>query len=190
MSQEASAPQPGAAGLAARIVLILAAAIRYWALLGGLLITALALLTTYSALAKLLFDAPFAADYELAKYMTAIAIFAFLPYCQLTGANVTVDIFTEGMSAPAKAAMAMFSALFAVAFSILLLRQMYFGFQSYMRFTEVTPVLKLPIWTAFPPILFSLFLLFVAALVTLVDGVRVMRKQEPYVHPFTGQPIE
>ena len=72
----------------------------------------------------------FAGDYELVKHVIAIAIFMFLPYCQITGANVTVDIFTEGMSERGKAAMAAFSSLFAVAFSLLLLVQMTGGLRS------------------------------------------------------------
>jgi TRAP-type C4-dicarboxylate transport system permease small subunit len=94
----------------------------------------------------------------------------FLPYCQLTGSNVTVDIFTEGMSARGKSAMVAFSSLFAAAFSVLLLVQMYAGFLSYIAYPEVTPVLHLPLWTAFPPILLSLALLLVASLITLVEG--------------------
>ncbi len=78
------------------------------------------LLTAASAISNLLVDRPFPGDYELTKHFIAVAIFAFLPYCQLTGANVTVDIFTEGMSERAKAAMVAFSSLFAIAFALLL----------------------------------------------------------------------
>ena len=99
----------------------------------------------------------------------------FLPYCQITGSNVTVDIFTEGMSERGKAAMAIFSAFFAIGFSLLLLVQMTGGFRSYLRYQEVTPVLKLPLWTAFPPIFLSLVLLFLAACVTLAASWRSWR---------------
>ena len=93
----------------------------------------------------------------------------------LVGANVTVDIFTEGMSERGKQAMAAFSSLFAIAFSVLLLVQMSSGFRSYLRYVEVTPVLKLPLWTAFPPILFSLLLLLCAAVITFVASWRAVR---------------
>lgn len=169
----AGAPPPPRA--ATRIAEWLAVIIRGWALFGGFVIAALAVMTAASAVSNLLFQRPFAADYELVKNFVGVAIFMFLPYCQLTGANVTVDIFTEGMSEGKKAAMALFSSLFAVAFSLLLLRQMSLGFLSYMRYPEVTPVLQLPLWTAFPPILVSLFLLFIAALLTALDGWRVTR---------------
>jgi TRAP-type C4-dicarboxylate transport system permease small subunit len=148
----------------------LASIIRLWALLGGVVTLALSLMTAVSAVSNLLLDAPFAADYELVKHFIAIAVFMFLPYCQLTGSNVTVDIFTERMSERAKAVMAALSSLFAIAFALLLLKQMSEGLISYLRFVEVTPVLRLPLWTAFPPILISLFLLLLAAIITSRDA--------------------
>ena len=132
-------------------------------------------MTAASAASNLLFARPFSADYELMKHFVAVAIFMFLPYCQLTGANVSVDIFTERMGERAKAAMAILSSLFALVFAAILLRQMSFGMQSYIRYPETTPVLRLPLWTAFPPMLLSLALLFAAALLTAIDGWRGVR---------------
>lgn len=153
----------------------LAAVIRWWALLGGLVTAGLAVMTAASAVSNILFEAPFSADYELVKNFIGVAVFMFLPYCQLTGSNVTVDIFTEHMSEAKKAAMAGFSSLFAIAFSALLLRQMTLGMLGYMRYPEVTPVLKLPLWTAFPPMLVSLALMLLAAIITAVDAWRGIR---------------
>jgi TRAP-type C4-dicarboxylate transport system permease small subunit len=153
----------------------LAAVIKYWALAGGAIVSALVLLTAASAISNIAAHKPIPGDYELAKHLIAIAIFTFLPYCQLVGANVTVDIFTEGMGHRAKSAMAAFSSLIAALFALLLLRQMSYGFADYIRYPETTATLGLPLWTAFPPMLFSLLLLFVAALITGVEGLRGTR---------------
>ncbi|MGX1308931.1 TRAP-type C4-dicarboxylate transport system permease small subunit [Amorphus suaedae] len=177
----ASGPRPDTP--AAKAVRGLAGVITVWAVLGGLVASALAVMTAFSALSNLFLGVPFPADYELMKHVIAVVIFMFLPYCQLVGANVTVDIFTEGMSDGKKAAMSVFSSLFALAFAVLLFRQMWLGMGSYMRYVETTPVLKLPLWTAFPPILVSLGLLFLAALVTTIDGIRVMRGRPQFVEP-------
>jgi TRAP-type C4-dicarboxylate transport system permease small subunit len=147
-----------------------AAVARWWALAGGVLTLGLAAMTAVSALLNLATGRPLPFDYELVKHLVAIAIFMFLPYCQVVGANVTVDIFTERMREGSKQAMAAFSALFAIGFSALLLVQMTGGFASYLRYQEVTPVLGLPLWTAFPPILVSLALLFLAACVTFGES--------------------
>ncbi|HUL04837.1 MAG TPA: TRAP transporter small permease subunit [Candidatus Acidoferrum sp.] len=135
----------------------------------------LVLITAASALSNLLFNVPFSGEYELAKHFVGIAIFTFLPYCQLTGANVTVDIFTEGFGPRAKAAMLLFSSLLAAAFAVLLLHQMSLGFGDYVRYPEETAVLHIKLWTAFPPILLSLALLLLASLLTAIDAWRTLR---------------
>jgi TRAP-type C4-dicarboxylate transport system permease small subunit len=149
--------------------------IRAWALAGGLIILGLVLITAASALSNLLFNVPFSGEYELAKHFVGIAIFTFLPYCQLTGANVTVDIFTEGLGPRAKAAMLLLASLLAAAFAILLFRQMSLGFGDYIRYPEETAALHIKLWTAFPPILVSLALLLVASLLTALDAWRMLR---------------
>jgi TRAP-type C4-dicarboxylate transport system permease small subunit len=170
------APEPPARGAWVRG---LGALIRAWALLGGALILILVLITATSALSDLLFDAPFAGEYELAKHFVGIAIFTFLPYCQFTGANVTVDIFTQGMGRRSTAAMSLLSSLLVVVFALVLLRQMALGFGDYLRFPQETAALHLPLWTAFPPILLSLLLLLIAALITAHDGWRTIAAAAP-----------
>ena len=150
--------------------MMVAGLVRLWALLGGVVTLGLSLMVAASAASNIVTGRPFAPDHELVKHLIAIAIFMFLPYCQMTGANVTVDVFTAGMGERAKAVMALVSSLIAGAFAILLLIQMSDGFQSYLQYPEVTPVLRLPLWTAFPPILLSLFLLLLASLLTMKDA--------------------
>jgi TRAP-type C4-dicarboxylate transport system permease small subunit len=149
-----------------------AAIIRAWALVGGLILIALMLMTAMSAASNLLLNVPLPGDYEVMKHFVAVAVFCFLPYCQLTGANVTVDIFTEGASERAKAMMLAFSSLFAIAFAAIMLRQMSLGLVSYLEYPETTAALRIPLWTAFPPALVSLALLLVAAAITLIQGIR------------------
>jgi TRAP-type C4-dicarboxylate transport system permease small subunit len=150
--------------------------IMYWALFGGLILVALVLLTSASALRNLVFGTPILGDFELTKHGVAIAAFAFLPYCQMTYANVTVDIFTERMSDRAKSGMVLLSALIAAILAAVLLRQMWFGMLDYIRYPESMVSIPVPLWTAFPPALVSLALLIVAALITAREallGVRV-----------------
>ncbi|MDN5569320.1 MAG: TRAP transporter small permease [Paracoccus sp. (in: a-proteobacteria)] len=153
--------------------------VRWWALAGGMLTLGLALMTAGSAVPNLTLGKPFAADYELVKHIIAIAIFMFLPSFQITGSNVSVDMFTERMEPRPKAAMGVFSSLLAIGFALLMLVQMYRGLHSYLTYREVTPVLKLPLWTAFPPILFSLVLLALAGCVTLAAQLRGLRSPDP-----------
>ena len=68
-----------------------------WALFGGMILLLLVIMTTYSAAAGFLIATPFSGDFELTEMGVAVASFAFLPYCQLTFANVSADVFTAKM---------------------------------------------------------------------------------------------
>jgi TRAP-type C4-dicarboxylate transport system permease small subunit len=123
-------------------------------------------MTAASAISNLLFNKPFPGDFEIVKHGVAIAAFAFLPYCQLTQSNVTVDVFTERMSDHAKSVMVLVASLIAAATAIVIFRQMWLGMLDYIRYGEAMVSVPIKLWTAFPPALVSLALLLVAALIT------------------------
>ena len=163
---------PGLIGLAC-------AAIELWALLGGGLLIAIVLLTAYSAAANLLLGSPVPGDFEIAEVGVALAAFAFLPYCQLTRANVTADVFTLWAGARTQAALAFVASLVALAFSLVLLWRMSEGLADYREYVEVTPIIGFPIWIAFLPILVSLALLLLASVLTALQDLRALRSVIP-----------
>lgn len=150
-----------------------------WALLGGVLLIAIALMNTWSVFSLSVLGFPVPGDFEMVEIGVAIAAFSFLPYCQLMGANVTADIFTANASRLWVAIFALLAASIAAFFSVLLLWRMYDGMGSYLEYEEVTTILSIPIWTAFPPILISLALLVAASAMTLGQAVRDMRPVDP-----------
>lgn len=150
--------------------------IRLWAIAGGLLVIAIVLMTASSVVSGFVFGKPFPGDFELVELGIAIAAFAFLPYCQLTGSNVTVDIFTAWASQRLIEGFRLVSGILAAGFSALLLVQMSDGMQYYREYGETTYILELPIWWAFPPILFSLGLLFVASMITILEAWNGVRR--------------
>lgn len=150
--------------------------IRVWALLGGLLLIGIVLMTAYSATSNLLFNSPIAGDFEIVEMGVALAVFAFLPFCQLTKANVSVDIFTMRAGPRVRVLMSLLASLVAILFAILLLWRMSIGMSDYRQYEEYTAILGVPIWMAFPPILFSLFLLALASLITAAESIGVLRQ--------------
>ena len=164
----APAPAQGPKGFLLR-------ATEVWALLGGLLLLAIALMTSYSAGAGWAFGKPLPGDVELVEMLTAVSVFMFLPYCQLTGANVTADLFTAGAGPRTVALLEALGALVALAFSVLLVWRMYLGFLDYRQFVETTTILKVPIWAAYPPALASLVLLAAASVVSVRSALRRAR---------------
>lgn len=140
-----------------------------WALFGGLVLTLVVLINAYSIFADMLFNTPFPGDFELTEMGVAIAAFTFLPYCQITGSNVSADLFTAGAGRRALAVMGFLASLVALAFSTVLLWRMSAGLIDYREYEEVTGILSIPIWYGFVPALISLCLLALASFMSLVD---------------------
>lgn len=170
MADTGNAERTGLFGLVHRIVEI-------WALLGGVMLILLTLVNVWSVFSDVAFNAPLLGDVELVELGVAMAAFSFLPYCQLHDANVTADIFTAGASRFWVSVFALIAAVVALGFSLLLLWRMWLGMGDYMTYEETTATLQIPIWVAFPPILFSLALLAVSAAVSLVDSLRGFRRR-------------
>jgi len=164
MSEAVERGRTGLAGAAAWLI-------NAWALLGGLLLLAVVLVNVASVIGGVVWK-PFPGDFELTEIGIAIAAFAFLPYCQLTGANVTADIFTARAPKRLLAVFALAAALAAFAFAVLLLWRMSAGMASQREYGYTTAILSFPVWIGFVPILISLGLLAVAATVTLGETIR------------------
>jgi TRAP-type C4-dicarboxylate transport system permease small subunit len=64
------------------------------ALVGGLLVVGLAVLVTGSVLKRWATNEGVNGDFELVQTGLALAVFAFLPFCQARRGNIVVDTFT------------------------------------------------------------------------------------------------
>ncbi len=69
------------------------------AVFGGMIALAVAAMVVVSVLRRWLFSSPVPGDFELAQIGTAVAVFAFLPYCQIVRGNIVVDTFTAHLRA-------------------------------------------------------------------------------------------
>jgi TRAP-type C4-dicarboxylate transport system permease small subunit len=165
----------GATDAATRPAGVVARAIEIWALLGGFLLLGIVLMVAWSATRGFIFNRPLQGDVEMTEMWVAVAAFMFLPYCQLTGANVTADIFTARAGPRTVALLELVSALVALAFSLLLLWRMYYGFLDYREYVETTTILHVPIWVAYIPALISLALLALASLFSVRNTLRAWK---------------
>jgi TRAP-type C4-dicarboxylate transport system permease small subunit len=82
------------AGLAGARADGIGAVARILAVFGGTLMLVTAVLVTTSVGGRWLFRAGIPGDFELVQIATAVAVFSFLPLCQLGRGNVFVDTFT------------------------------------------------------------------------------------------------
>lgn len=151
-----------------------AAVVSVWTLLGGVLLLAVVAMNVVSVIGGIVW-VPFPGDFELTQIGVAVAAFSFLPYAQMTGANVTADIFTTWAGPRTVAVLGAIAALAAAVFAALLLWRMAVGMEDQREYGYTTTILQLPIWYGFVPILMSLGLLAVAALITLAEAVRTAR---------------
>jgi len=126
---------------------------------GGLVLVSIAALTVASVLKRAVFGRPIPGDYELVAMGCAIAVFLFLPLCQLRRGNVLVDVFTQKAPDWFRRLMAGLSALLYAGIAGVLLVQMRQGMLDRIDFGDTTMLLAVPIWPAFLPILAALALL-------------------------------
>lgn len=151
------------------------------AIAGGLLLVALALTTVYSIVGRALASLPGLAwwrpvrgDFELVEMGTAVALFAFLPYAQITRANVLVDVFTARLPARAQAALAVPAHLLLFGLASLVTWRMAIGTTALMSapFPQTTMLRGLPLWWGYLPSTLCM------AILTLVAAFTVWRSVE------------
>lgn len=142
------------------------------ALAGGGLVLALALLVTASVLRRWLTSQPIPGDFELVQIGLAVAVFAFLPICQLHGANIVVDSFTARASAKLQAALDGLWALVYAAVAGLIAWQMVAGTREAFASHTSSMVLALPVGWGMALATASAFWLAAVALVTAVRAMR------------------
>ncbi len=147
-----------------------------WALFGGAVLAGIAAVNVWGVAAGIMGGA-FPGAFELTEIGVAVAAFTFLPYCQMSGQNVTADIFTFRSGARLNSILAALGAAVAFGFAALLLWRMTLGMLDQKGYALTSTILQVPIWWAFLPILVSLVLLLASAAASLRSAVRSFRAQ-------------
>ena len=145
---------------------------RITALVGGLVLIALIVITTLSIIgrsvnkwlhsdtaegllggvAQTLLDLGIGevnGSYELLEAGVAFAIFSFFPICQLHGGHATVDVFTARLPQRFIRGIAAFWEVALAAALILISVQLFGGVQRYYGNGETTLFLQFPVWWAY-----------------------------------------
>ncbi len=154
-------PAPGAtATFAGRWLERLARALA-WA--GGLVMTAITLMSVYSVVMRNLVGAPIQGDLELVQMGCAISIAAFLPLCQLRNGHIIVDFFTTRASEATRRRLdAIGSVLIGVGMAVLAWRTAV-GATEAKAYMETTMIMGLPVWIGYALMVPSLTLASLAA---------------------------
>lgn len=140
------------------------------ALLGAAVLVAIAVLTVASIVGRWLVDQPIAGDVELVQLGTAAAIALFLPYCQLHGSHLVVDLFTARAGARFNRRLDRMAHVAAAVVLALLAARAAAGVADLARAHETSMVLGIPLWLPYAAMVPSLAL--AAAVALLGPGAR------------------
>jgi len=142
------------------------------AILGGLVLCAIVVMTTLSIIGRslnktlhsdwagerlgALADGALAlgigeiqGNYEILEAGIAFAIFAFFPVCQLYTSHATVDVFTQALPARVTRALMAFWEIVLTLTLIFISARLYEGMQRYIGNGETTFFLQFPVWWAY-----------------------------------------
>ncbi len=145
-------------------------------LLGGVIMTGLAIMVVASVLGRWLVNSPVYGDFEMVAMGTAISVFLFLPYCHLERGNVICDLFLAW--APKKFQL-MCDVVAAVILGLIagtIAWRMAYGGLDMFSYNETSMILGIPTWWAFPFGVASMALLTLCCAYTAVrDFLGVIR---------------
>ncbi len=140
---------------------------RVLAILGGFVLCALAGLTTVSVIGRGAFSAPVPGDFEIIAIGTGLAVFAFLPWCQLTRSNVLVDFFMTRAPVRLKAFCDLIGGILYLVIGGILTWRMIFGGIDMYNYDEMSMTISFPRWTTFPPSIVMMGFLVVVVVYTV-----------------------
>ncbi len=124
---------------------------RALAMVGGFLLVGVVGMTVASVVGRYLFGLPIPGDYEITELACGIAVFAFLPYCQATSANVVVDFFTSRLRPRYRNGLDAVHGVAAMAMAGLIAWRLFVGGIRKMEDGETTLFLEIPLhWAYFP----------------------------------------
>jgi len=122
---------------------------RLCAILAGLLLTGITLMTCFSLIGRNTTGATISGDFELTGVATGAAIALFMPLCQLKRGNIIVDFFTAKVSDRINAQLDRFGALMLSAtFALLSWRTSLGGLSAYET-QSGTMMLGFPEWIVY-----------------------------------------
>jgi TRAP-type C4-dicarboxylate transport system permease small subunit len=138
-----------------------------FALAGAAVALAVALMTLASVVLRFVTGRPIQGDVELTQYGIALAVSLGIPWCQLRGANLIVDFFTQRLAAPALRRLdAVGALLIALMFAVLAWRTGA-GAVAVKAAGETSMIRELPTWWVYAALAPGLAL---AALVALAQA--------------------
>ncbi len=116
------------------------------AVIGGIVLIAMAGMTVFSVIGRTFFNSPILGDVELVQLGLAVCVATFLPYTQFRSANIIVDFFTTRVSAGTQRWMDGLGAFLYACCTALIAWRVYAGAVMSYENQEASMLMNLPIW--------------------------------------------
>ena len=147
---------------------------QWCAVLAGVLLTAITLMTCVSLIGRNTIGVTLVGDFELTGFATGAAIALFMPWCQVRRGNIIVDFFTAKASPATQERLDRLGALLlALAFGLLAWRTTLGAANSFSTHSE-SQILGFPEWIAYaamvPPFVLTLVIGVYQALFGFADA--------------------
>ncbi|RYF36441.1 MAG: TRAP transporter small permease [Comamonadaceae bacterium] len=138
-----------------------------FALAGAAVALAVGAMTTVSVVGRAFFKMPIPGDVEITQMGIALSISLCIPWCQLRGANIIVDFFTQRMAERRLRQLDAAGALLLALMCAVLAWRTAVGAVAVAQAQETTMIMGLPMWWAYASLAPGLAL---AAFVALVQS--------------------
>ena len=151
---------------------------RFCAILAGLLLTLITLMTCASLIGRNTIGVTLTGDFELTGVAAGAAIALFMPFCQVQRGNIIVDFFSAKFSNRTNAGLDRFGALLlAGVFALLAWRTSLGGLNSWRTHSE-TQIIGFPEWVAYASMVPPFVLSMVVGLHQAIFGFAALEKAD------------
>lgn len=131
-------------------MLLLLKPLTWWfAVIGSAIALSVGVMTTVSVVGRAFFKSPIQGDIELTQLGIALSISLCIPWCQLRGANIIVDFFTQKLPPKKQGLLDAVGAVLVALMCLLLAWRTGAGAIAVREAQESSMILGLPMWWAY-----------------------------------------
>lgn len=151
---------------------LLGASCKAFALLSGLTLVAMALMSLASIAGRTFFATAIIGDYELVEIASGIAVSLALPYTQWVRGHVIVDFFTAKVSTKTALTLDAIAAALLAIVAFVFTWRIALGMQELVGGWDASLMLNIPTWWGYVPMVPSFALLGLVAVYTCIEDIK------------------
>jgi TRAP-type C4-dicarboxylate transport system permease small subunit len=135
-------------GVLSRLAEVIA---RAMAIIGGIVLLAVIVLTCVSIIGRAFYSSgiccgPIRGIYDYTELGMAVALFAFLPWCQLRNTHASVDLFKPAFPDAMNRGLTVLVDIGMLGLAVLLAQRLYLGMLDKINFGDTTFIAQVPVW--------------------------------------------